>query len=365
MRPLEDASKDIIAQQAAQWVCELPHGDSSKRVAFVQWLKRSPTHIEEFLLASTVCAAFSRGRAGHADEIDHLVQEALRAPPSAEVTQLHPAADIESNDMGLSRPARRGWMAAAAAVCALALATTLVVPWTIDRLNTYATHTGEQRSIRLDDGSRVQMNARSRFIVRYSANARDLELVEGEAVFDVEHDPSRPFRVHTGDAVIQAVGTQFNVYRQASGHTVVSVLEGVVQVTHGSTGATTRIASDPPAPQVRIRAGQGADVSPSGSIEKRENTDVARVMSWQNRRLVFREDRLENIAAEFARYSPYHWDLRGASVKDKRITGTFDADDPQSLVMFLDSLGSFRIETSAAGAVIAARPESDQPLRNR
>jgi len=364
MKPLEDAARDIIAQQAAQWVCELPYSDSRKRGDFVQWLKRSPAHVEEFLLASTVCASFTRGQADDA-EIDRLVEEARRAPPNAEVTQLHPGVDARPDDAPPSRRVRRSWMAVAAAICTFALGTLLVVPWTIDRLNTYTTRTGEQRTIRLEDGSRVQMNARSRFIVRYSADARDLELVEGEAVFDVEHDPSRPFRVHTDDAVIQALGTQFNVYRQTSGHTVVSVLEGVVQVTHESAAAEIHSTSDQSAAHVQVRAGQGADVSPSGSIEKHENTDVARVMSWQNRRLVFREDRLENIAAEFARYSPYHLDLRGARVKDKRITGTFDADDPQSLVMFLGSLGTFRIETSTAGAVIAVRPESDQPLRNR
>lgn len=352
MKLLEDASRDIVAQQAAQWLCELPHSDAARRVAFVQWLKRSPTHIEEFLLASTVCAAFARERGSASDEVERLVAEALEAPPSAEVMQLHAATD-EPVHAVRARP-RRGWMAAAAAICVLAIGALLIVPWTVDRLNTYTTRTGEQRTIRLEDGSRVQMNARSSFIVRYSAAARDLELLEGEAVFDVQHDTQRPFRVHTRDAVIQAVGTQFNVYRQASGRTVVSVLEGVVKVTRDAdelkaSGATAEVADA----LVLVRAGQGADVSRSGAIEKRESTDIARVMSWQHRRLVFREDRLEDIANEFARYSPFHLELNGAAVRDKRITGTFDADDPQSLVMFLESLGAFQIETSGQGAAIS------------
>ncbi|WP_129782369.1 FecR family protein [Peristeroidobacter soli] len=352
MKPLEDASRDIIAQQAAQWLCELPHSDAGKRVDFVQWLKRSPAHIEEFLLASTICASFARERTSNSDEVERLIAAALQAPPSAEVTQLHATID-ERPKVTADLARRRGRMAAAAAICMLALGAVLIVPWTIDRLNTYTTHTGEQRTIRLEDGSRVQMNARSKFVVRYSADARDLELLEGEAVFDVQHDTQRPFRVHTPDAVIQAVGTQFNVYRQASGRTVVSVLEGVVQVTRDAADiqASTTV-EDTSNARVRIRAGQGADVSRDRGIEKQESTDIARVMSWQSRRLVFREDRLEDIANEFARYSPYRLELNGADVRDKRITGTFDADDPQSLVMFLDSLGTFRIESSAAGAQI-------------
>lgn len=354
MKLLEDASRDIVAQQAAQWLCELPHSDAARRVAFVQWLKRSPTHIEEFLLASTVCASFARERAGTSDDVEHLIAEALQEPPSAEVMQLHAVAD-EQTSATRTRP-RRGWVAAAAAICALALGVLLIAPWTVDRLNTYTTRTGEQRTIRLEDGSRVQMNARSSFIVRYSPEARDLELLEGEAVFDVQHDTRRPFRVHTRDAVIQAVGTQFNVYRQKSGRTVVSVLEGVVRVTRDAEAlAASASPSGAPVTPVLVHAGQGADVSRDGAIERRESTDIARIMSWQNRRLVFREDRLEDIANEFARYSPFHLELNGAAVKDKRITGTFDADDPQSLVMFLDSLETFQIETSERGAAIAPR----------
>lgn len=356
MRPLEDAARDIIAQQAAQWLCELPHADAGKRGDFVQWLKRSPAHIEEFLLTSTVCASFARERGDQTDEVERLIQEALQAPPSAEVMQLHAAIDERRNVTVTPAHPRRSWMAAAAAICVLAIGAMLIVPWTIDRLNTYTTHTGEQRTIRLEDGSRVQMNARSSFVVRYSAQARDLELLEGEAVFDVQHDTRRPFRVHTPDAVIQAVGTQFNVYRQASGRTVVSVLEGVVQVTRDTTDIqTSSTVDDTSNALVRIRAGQGADVSRGGVIEKHESTDIARVMAWQSRRLVFREDRLEDIANEFARYSPFHLQLQGANVRDKRITGTFDADDPQSLVMFLASLETFRIDASGKGAVIAPR----------
>ena len=55
-------------------------------------------------------------------------------------------------------------------------------------------------------------------------------MLRGEALFRVHHDAGRPFRVYTDDAIVQAVGTQFDVYRRDDG-TVVSVLEGRVDVT--------------------------------------------------------------------------------------------------------------------------------------
>jgi hypothetical protein len=53
--------------------------------------------------------------------------------------------------------------------------------------------------------------------VRFSERVRDIRLVRGETFFKVQHDAVRPFRVHTRDAVIQAVGTQV-VAQLVDGH---------------------------------------------------------------------------------------------------------------------------------------------------
>ena len=82
----------------------------------------------------------------------------------------------------------------------------------------------------------MSLNTHSRVAVRLGAHAREVRLLRGEALFHVAHDPSRPFLVSTDDAVVQAVGTQFDVYRRDDG-TVVAVLEGRVNVTTAAAGA--------------------------------------------------------------------------------------------------------------------------------
>jgi len=88
---------------------------------------------------------------------------------------------------------------------------------------------GEQRSIALADGSIIDLNARSRIRVRLSKDERDVELLQGQALFHVAKDNSRPFVVRSDTTVVRAVGTEFDVYRKKNG-TVITVLEGRVVV---------------------------------------------------------------------------------------------------------------------------------------
>src|SRR5258708_14766281 len=93
----------------------------------------------------------------------------------------------------------------------------------------YITALGEQRSIQFADGSTVELNSRSKISVKYSQQESDVDLLEGQAVFHVAHDVSRPFIVAVGATRVRAVGTQFDVYKKSNG-TVVTVVEGRVAV---------------------------------------------------------------------------------------------------------------------------------------
>src|SRR5690606_14686343 len=129
------------------------------------------------------------------------------------------------------RPTMRGnsgrRYAAAASVVILAGALLLVFVPT--RPQVYSTGIGEQRTVKLADGSIVHLNTDSSLRVEYSPATREVHLVEGEALFVVAKEPARPFRVEAGQTTVQALGTQFNVYRRAGGIEV-SVIEGAVRV---------------------------------------------------------------------------------------------------------------------------------------
>jgi transmembrane sensor len=233
----------------------------------------------------------------------------------------------------------------------------------------YATARGEQRALKLEDGSVVYLNTQSRVELRFTKNVRAIRLLEGEALFNVEHDAARPFRVMAGPAVIQAIGTRFNVYRNDTGATV-SVVEGVVQIAPQSsleTPATlqprevhsTASAADGAAHRARVSAGEQARVSAGGGIVKRSMPDVAQVVAWRERRLVFRAEPLERVAAEFNRYNAVQIRIEGDALRARQITGVFDADDPRSFIQFLQRDSALAVQDS--DAEISVRPRTAPP----
>src|SRR3546814_7213537 len=74
----------------------------------------------------------------------------------------------------------------------------------------YATTTGEQRTVALDDGSRVVLDTDSDLQVQYGKRERRLTLLKGRADFQVQHDTDRPFVVLVGDASVDVKSTRLN-----------------------------------------------------------------------------------------------------------------------------------------------------------
>jgi transmembrane sensor len=135
--------------------------------------------------------------------------------------------------------------------------------------------------------------------------------------------------------VIEAIGTQFNVQRRNKEVTV-SVIDGRVSING----------------RQELGAGQQARVGVDERIAVLAQANVADAISWRERRLVFEDTRLEEIALEVNRYTPEYMRLEDQAARDKRITGTFDADDPESLVMFLQGVDGVEIDRTKDGVMI-------------
>jgi transmembrane sensor len=178
--------------------------------------------------------------------------------------------------------------------------------------------------------------------------SRWIRLLQGEATFKVARDPSRPFRVHTPDTTVEAVGTQFNIYARADGTTTVSVLEGKVKVTGGNSLFSKLTAASLP-----MAAGEQAQVRASGAIERQTKADVADSIAWQRRRLVFKHTSLADMAMEFNRYNKsMRIRLDGIDANTFRFTGAFEADDPESLAVVLMREPDLSIERNGQEIVI-------------
>jgi transmembrane sensor len=210
----------------------------------------------------------------------------------------------------------------------------------------YATDIGEQRKLKLPDGSLVELNSRSRIRVRYSQTARIIDLLEGQALFQVYKDVQRPFLVRSDTAQVRAIGTQFDVYRKSTG-TIVTVVEGKVAVFSSSPpplrgGGEREGASSNAIP---LAAGEQLILSPD-KPSRPTRTNVTAATSWTRGQLMFKSTPLSAVVEEFNRYNTRRLVLRD-SVEDFPITAVFSSTDPRALVEFLKGEAGVSVETSS------------------
>jgi transmembrane sensor len=200
----------------------------------------------------------------------------------------------------------------------------------------YETSVGEQKIVQLPDGSVARLNTVSQVRVRFDDGRREVRLLEGEALFKVAHDSARPFRVLTADAVIRALGTEFNVYARER-ETRVAVVEGKVEVARPAAAAASKPA--------QLIAGQTAHIRRDADGVHEGMADVAQTIAWRERRLVFQEETLGEIAAQFNRYNRTpKIVIEDSETALRRYGGSFNADDPQSLVRLVTRSGELQAE---------------------
>ena len=347
----------LIAERAAEWLARLNTAGPQERSAFLEWLKESRQHVREVLLATTWDTLLTHVDPDHRVDLQQLITKS-----SANVVPVRPGDFVvRVTDAQPRRWARWPWLAGFGAVAAaLAL---LVFGWSGIAMNfhpkQFATAIGEQRAFELADGSVIHLNTQSRVRVDFSEEARDVHLHEGQVIFKVKHDPARPFRVHVGQAVIQAIGTQFDVYRRAD-RTNVAIIEGSVQITPEAPSDSNTIALAQLPERIRIAAGESVSIVADGQITPPAPIDVVEVNAWQQRRLIFRRHTLEEIAAEFNRYNrTLQIRVEGDVLQARRFSGVFDADDPESLLTYLASDSGLVFDRQGSELVIRLRSDTE------
>lgn len=217
---------------------------------------------------------------------------------------------------------RKFVLGATAAVCALICA---VIGFLYTRgQNLVATRTGETRPLELEDGSRIVLDTRSRMRVDYTDGARDIELLEGQAHFEVAKDSHRPFRVHTPTAEIVAVGTKFDVAILPT-RTSVTLIEGKVNV--------RTLRSEP---QVTTMVpGEQVQVTEEGQVLDLPAVKIENVTAWQRGTLVLDDMPLPEALAQMNRYSLTQIVISGPGLQTKRVSGVFRVGDVETEALAL------------------------------
>jgi transmembrane sensor len=188
----------------------------------------------------------------------------------------------------------------------------------------FATRTGELRPVELADGSLIVLDTQSRLRVDYSDGARDIELLAGQAHFEIAPDSHRPFRVHTPTAEIVAVGTKFDVAILPT-RTKVTLIEGKVNVRNLL--RQSAVASLVPGEQVQV--------TEQGQLLDQPAVKIDTVTAWQRGTLVLDDVPVSAALAQMNRYSVTQIVVSGPGLESKRVSGVFRAGDVETEALAL------------------------------
>lgn len=284
-----------LGRQATAWLVQLdddPENDAL-RAEFMDWLGTSAAHL----------AAWEETA-----RVSNLI--ALAGPLPGNIYSLPLAS------------AGRGWLRnirPAGALASLAVAACLawiVVPHVALQLRSDAiTGAGELRLVKLEDGSIVQLAPATAIAFTNGAAGRTLDLLQGEAWFDIVHDKARPFRVIANDSTVTVLGTAFSVRMTHSGADI-AVQRGRVAVTSEGERAG----------RVELLAGQSLSVIEGAAMRRVIRPD--RVASWRDGVAIVDDLPIGDVIDRIRPWYGGYIIARGPGLKDRRVSGIFDLRDP-------------------------------------
>lgn len=316
-------SSQAIKAEAAQWFAKLraPHCDADTQAAFEAWVKASPAHE----LAYEQCAALWLMTNGlRADEDIKRELDAARS----QVELAHGRKDQRK----FYQPTIKKLVQIAALVL---IGIGFIISANLFEEDGYSTGVGEQRLIQLADGSTAMLNTDTKIHVNFSNGRRRIELVQGEAYFDVAKDPKRPFEVLAANNVVRAVGTEFNV--ALLDHLLsVDVAEGVV--------AFEAIAENKQALTTHINVGERIAYHKGDKSTTIEAAHLERISAWQEHKIYFNGSNLAEAVTEYNRYTKDTITIVDEVLSQQKITGIFNVGDLDTFIFSLEQALNVRVE---------------------
>lgn len=213
----------------------------------------------------------------------------------------------------------------------------------------YVTAIGEQRTVPLDDGSRIALNSNSEVKIEFTAEKRTVRLLRGEAFFEVAHNKERPFVVIAGENEVTAVGTAFEV-RYEPDHIDVTLVEGKVNVT--STAEPPTVPANVSSSKTGLgklsssgyamTAGERLRVA-KGSLPSVDAPRVDAVTAWRRGEVMLDDTPLTDAIAEMNRYSKNPLIIDGNSIATLHVSGIYHTGDSEGFAQTVAQLYGLQV----------------------
>ncbi|PST83926.1 hypothetical protein C7T94_04060 [Pedobacter yulinensis] len=295
--PLTDEEVEEIGRNTRQWLAAQPQQQPVKKLVHQRWFRLAAALI-------LICSLLFLYRSETGDREKLFDLAAAEIPPSETGLPAGQTAGRAARKQVPASPERK--------------------VHNKDGFTTLVIGAAQRSAVTLSDGTRVWLNSGSKLIypVRFSAGSREVYL-EGDAYFDVAHNPARPFRVHAKNMNIQVLGTEFYVSANSSARPNYAVLvRGSIAFSAGSW--LNRI-------EQRLTSGQQIDYNPETSKFSVTEVGTAEFESWKNGFVNLKSESLADIIRRIEKYYNLSISTNGLDLSGETFSGRLDfqnsADD--------------------------------------
>lgn len=313
-----------IQQQAIDWLVRLRSDNMNDQelAQFAEWLAADIEHSDALSQAEELFEEMCMATDLQTDEDS--------------ITQNHSELAVQQVDsqviqMPVSKP-KKGfpWLTTSLAMTAVwLLVIGLIVPQQASLLDNffsdYHTKTGEIKSFQLSDGSSVLLNTNSAISINFNDSVRKIVLHHGQVRFTVANESQRPFEVVSGNLVVRALGTVFDVYKSDDNETKVVVQEHAVSTRLQSTELTQ-------VQTILVQQGQQLSYQSGKPLLPAKDINLKQAVGWQNHRLYINDQPLAELIAELERHQIGRIFLADEKLKQLRVTGIFSLENPNEVL---------------------------------
>lgn len=230
-----------------------------------------------------------------------------------------------------------------------------------------ATGVGEQRTLTLEDGTKVSLNTSTRIAVQYDKSQRGVRLEAGEAFFEVAKHSNWPFVVTVGGNKVTALGTAFVVRKDAGRRVAITLMEGKVAVTgvpdtelsvHGTSSSlpSERQSTDPSGDRTVTLAPGERLILAEREQPLIDRPALDKVTAWQQGRVAIDNMRLSEAVAEMNRYSTLRLVIERPESERLVLSGVFTAGQSESFARAVAQSYGLEVVRQGDAIVLAGLP---------
>ena len=215
-----------------------------------------------------------------------------------------------------------------------------------------AVERGQKANITLPDGSKVWLNSQSKLTYSDNFNVKKRELqLDGEAYFEVAHNPNKPFIVHSNDIAVEALGTAFGVKAYSEDNLISSILM------RGKVRVTTPEGDEILMPNDRISYDKTSRKKTLSTV-----TNATDFTGWIHNELRFENESLGEIAKSIQRIYNVEIFFASEKLRNQRYTGTVNNNSLESVLNIITLTSPISFEIDKQQVTLFENQKNNGPL---